>query len=107
MNTSEDHYLFIISQLRLTSHPRIRSAVVLLDKGTPSTRREIYCEDVDDGTRTRVPSSISEDVEGYYNSYAGNIMNILVVLSASRDLMSALDDTMSASGHVHYIGGIS
>ena len=34
------HYIFIISQLWLTSHPR--STVVLLDTGTPATSREIY-----------------------------------------------------------------
>ena len=45
-----DHYIFIISQLWLTSHPR--STVVLLDTGTPDTSREIYGEDADDGTRT-------------------------------------------------------
>ena len=33
------HYIFIISQLRLTSHPR--STVVLLDTETPGTSREI------------------------------------------------------------------
>ena len=37
-------YIFIISQLRLTSHPR--STVVLLDTETPGTSREIYSEDV-------------------------------------------------------------
>ena len=42
------HYIFIISQLWLTSHPR--STVVLLDKGTPGTSRETYSEDADDGT---------------------------------------------------------
>ena len=42
------HYIFIISQLRLTSHPR--SIVVVLDTGTPSTSKEIYNEDADDGT---------------------------------------------------------
>ena len=31
------HYIYIISQLRLTNHPR--SAVVLLDTGTPGTSR--------------------------------------------------------------------
>ena len=44
----------IISQLWLTSHTR--STVVLLDTGTPGTRREIFSEDADDGTRTRNPS---------------------------------------------------
>ena len=39
------HYIFIISQLRLTSHPR--STVVLLDTGTPGTSGEIYSEDAD------------------------------------------------------------
>ena len=48
-----DHYVFIISQLWLTSHPR--SAMVLLDTGTPGTSRVIYSEDADDGTRTRNP----------------------------------------------------
>ena len=37
------HYIFIISQLWLTSHPR--STVDLLDTGTPGTSREIYSED--------------------------------------------------------------
>ena len=44
------HYVFVISQLWLTSHPR--STEVLLDTGTPGTSREIYSEDADDGTRT-------------------------------------------------------
>ena len=39
------HYIFIISQLRLTFHPR--STVVLLDRVTPGTSREIYIEDTD------------------------------------------------------------
>ena len=30
--------------------------MVLLDKGTPGTSREIYSEDADDGTRTRMRS---------------------------------------------------
>ena len=47
------HYIFIISQLRLTSHPRSR--VVLLDTETPGTSREIYSEDADGETRTRNP----------------------------------------------------
>ena len=37
------HYIFIISQLWLTSRPRSR--VVLLDTETPGTSREIYSED--------------------------------------------------------------
>ena len=44
------HYIFIISQLWLTSHPR--STVVLLETGTPGTSREIYDEDSDSETRT-------------------------------------------------------
>ena len=48
-----NHYIFIISQLRLTSHPR--STVVLLDTETPGTSREIYSEDADGETRTRNP----------------------------------------------------
>ena len=47
------HYIFIISQLWLTSHPR--STVVLLDTGTPGTSREIYSENADGETRTRNP----------------------------------------------------
>ena len=39
------HYIFIIAQLWLTSHPR--STVVLLDTGTPGTSREIFSEDAD------------------------------------------------------------
>ena len=39
------HYIFIISQLWLTSHPR--GTVVLLDTGTPGISREIYSEDAD------------------------------------------------------------
>ena len=42
------HYMFIISQLWLTSHPR--STLVLLDTGTLGTSREIYSEDANDGT---------------------------------------------------------
>ena len=45
--TVEQHYIFIISQLWLISHPR--STVVLLDTGTPGTSREIYSEDASDG----------------------------------------------------------
>ena len=40
-------YVFIISQLWLTSHPR--STVVLLETGTPGASREIYSEDADMG----------------------------------------------------------
>ena len=42
------HYIFITSQLWLTSHPR--NTVVLLDTGTLSTSREIYSEDADGET---------------------------------------------------------
>ena len=48
------HYIFIISPLWLTSHPR--STVVLLDTGTPSTSREIYSQDADGETQPRNPS---------------------------------------------------
>ena len=51
------HYIFIISQLWLTSHPR--GTVVLLDTGTPGTSREIYSEDADGETRARNPSVIN------------------------------------------------
>ena len=44
------HYIFIISQLWLTSHPR--STVVLLDTITPGTSREIYSEDANGESRT-------------------------------------------------------
>ena len=49
-NFSLHHYMFTITQLWLTAHPR--GTVVLLDTGTPGTSREIYSEDADDGTRT-------------------------------------------------------
>ena len=45
------HYIFIISQRWLVSHPR--STVVLLYTGTPCTSREIYSEDADGETWTR------------------------------------------------------
>ena len=51
------HYIFIVSQLWLTSYPR--STVVLLNTVTPGTNREIYSEDADDGTRTRNTSVIN------------------------------------------------
>ena len=44
------HYIFIISQMSLTSH--LKSTVVLLDTGNPGTSREIYNEDAYDVTRT-------------------------------------------------------
>ena len=50
-NKVTGHYIFIISQLRLTSHPR--STVVLLDTGTPGTSREIYSEDAEGEARTQ------------------------------------------------------
>ena len=50
------YYIFIISQLWLTSH--LRSTVGLLETGTPGTSREIYSEDVDGETRTHNPSVI-------------------------------------------------
>ena len=56
-NTLFDYHIFIISQLWLTSQPR--STVVLLDKGTPGTSREIYSEDADGETRTLNPSVIN------------------------------------------------
>ena len=51
------HYIFIITQLCSTSHPR--STVVLLDTGTPGTSKEIYSEGADGGDRTRNPSVIN------------------------------------------------
>ena len=53
----EPHYIFIISQLWLTSHPR--GTVVLLGTGTPGTSREICSKDADDETRSRDPSVIN------------------------------------------------
>ena len=50
-------YIFIVSQLWLTSHPK--SSVVLLDTGTPGTSRVIYSEDADDETQTRNLSVIN------------------------------------------------
>ena len=47
------HYIHIISQLRLTSHPR--STVALLDTGTPGTSREVYSEDANGETGTQNP----------------------------------------------------
>ena len=47
------HYILIISQLGLTSHPR--STVVLLDTGTLGTSREIHSQDANGETRTRNP----------------------------------------------------
>ena len=47
------HYIIVISQLWLTSHPR--STVVLLEKETPGTSREIYSEDTEGEDRTRNP----------------------------------------------------
>ena len=44
-NKMAPHYIFIISQLWLTSHPR--STVVLLDTETLDTSEEIYTEDAD------------------------------------------------------------
>ena len=49
------YYIFIISQLWLTSHPR--SKVVLLDTGTLSEK--IYIENADGEMRTRNPSLIN------------------------------------------------
>ena len=42
------HYIFIISQLWLASHPR--STLVLLGTGAPGTRRELYSEDANGET---------------------------------------------------------
>ena len=49
------HYILIIAQLWLTSHPR--STVVLMDTGTPGISREIFSEDADGETRTHNPSA--------------------------------------------------
>ena len=56
-NITKNHYMFIISQLWLTSQPR--STVIPLDTGTPATSREIYSEGADDGIGTRNPSVIN------------------------------------------------
>ena len=54
------HYIFIISQLWLTSHPR--STVFLLDTENPGTSGEIYSEDANDGTQSRNPSGINREL---------------------------------------------
>ena len=51
------YYIFVISQLWLTSNPR--STVVLLDTGSPFISREISSEDADGETRTRNSSVIN------------------------------------------------
>ena len=51
------HYILIISQLWLTSHPR--STVVLLGTGAPGTSREIYSKDADDGLELATPRVLS------------------------------------------------
>ena len=59
------HYIFIISQLWLTSHPR--STAFLLDTGTPGTSREIYSKDAAGETRTRnryKPSALAIELNG-------------------------------------------
>ena len=48
VNKVSYHYIFIIFQPWLTSHPK--STVVLLDTGTSGTSQEVYSEDADDGT---------------------------------------------------------
>ena len=52
------HYMFISSQLWLTSHPK--STVVLLGTGTPNTSREIYSEDANGETGTLNPLVITD-----------------------------------------------
>ena len=47
------HYVFIISQLLLPSHPR--SKVVLLDTETPGATREIYSEYAEGDAQTHNP----------------------------------------------------
>ena len=47
------HYIFVISQLWLTSHPR--STVVLLDTESPFTNRKIESEDAEGDDRTGNP----------------------------------------------------
>ena len=47
----QHHYIFIVSQLWLTSYPR--STVVLLYTKTPGTSSEIYSEDAEGEIRTR------------------------------------------------------
>ena len=50
-------YIFVISQLWLSSHPR--STMVLLDTGIPEASGEIHIEDADGKTRTRNTSVIN------------------------------------------------
>ena len=56
-NFQTHHYIFIVPQLWLTSHPR--STVILLETGTPGTSREIFSEDADGETQTHNPSVIN------------------------------------------------
>ena len=59
---SEDadvHYIFNISQLWLTSHPR--STVILLDTGTPGTSREVYSEDAGVPSRMKSQPQLRND----------------------------------------------
>ena len=60
------HYMFISSQLWLTSHPR--STVVLLGTGTLDTSGEILSEDADCETRTRNPLVITDALAIELNS---------------------------------------
>ena len=53
--TSFDYYIFIISQLWLTSHPRSTVVLDLLDTGHPGTSREIVNKDANCETLTRNP----------------------------------------------------
>ena len=57
------HYIFIISQLCLTSHPR--STVVLLDTRTSRTSRKIYVEDANGETPLNWTQELLEKVEEF------------------------------------------
>ena len=55
--------------------------MVLLDTGTPGTSREIYSENVDDGTRTRNPSA-TEQAEEQRLQYSYAHADLVDVLEA-------------------------
>ena len=74
--------MFIMSQLWLTSH--LRSTVVLLDTGTPSTSREIYSEIADDGTRTQNPSVINRVLQLLKTNYVSETVIPLYITGCRR-----------------------
>ena len=75
------HYMFIISQLWLTSHPR--STVVPLDTGTPHTSTKIYSEikccckpSLESGMRTRLSAQNRKGTSIFYKLFKSKIYSI-------------------------------